>query len=161
MKLSIIPTFLTALLFCIPPNDATAAGAPVNATIRVTIIAMPNAEALQFSAKQDLSGNPAEALAALERLVVEEKATSVANLALTSRSGVNGMTSSGTISLNCTATVSPDKEVADITIVLSNHDHNMTSSVAVSIGEAIFLGSMQRPADKTMTEYFFAKVSAE
>jgi len=160
MKHVSIITLLTALLIYMYTNNATAANEPINATTQVTIVAEPNAAALQFSAQQNLRGKPADALAALQRVVALNKAVSVANLALTARSGINGMTSSGKINLNCTVTVSPDKNVADITIVLSNNDHKMMSSIAVNTGEAIFLGSMQSPKDEAMTEYVFAQVSS-
>ena len=159
MKLTNITTMLAARLFCMPPNDATASDAPINVTTRVTIIAMSNPEALQFSTKQNLSGKPAEALNALERLVEQKQAVSVANLALTAGAGINGMTSSGKINLNCTAMASPDGKTANITVVLNNNEHNLMSSVALSNGAVIFLGSMQSAADETMTEYVFARVS--
>ena len=159
MKLTSITTILTTLLFCIPMSNATAADAPINVTTRVTIVAMSNSAALQFSAKQDLSGKPANALAALERLVEQKQAVSVANLALTAGNGINGMTSSGKINLNCTAMASPDGKTANITVVLNNNGHELMSSVALSNGAVIFLGSMQSAADETMTEYVFARVS--
>ena len=159
MKLTNITIMLTALLFCMPTNNVTAADAPINVTTRVSIVAMPNSAALQFSAKQDLSGKPANALAAQERMVKQKQAVSVANLALTAGNGINGMTSSGKINLNCTAMASPNGKTANITVVLNNNDHKLMSSVALSNDAVIFLGSMQSAADETMTEYVFARVS--
>jgi hypothetical protein len=141
-------------------NTATAANPPTDVTIRVTIVALPNPEALQFSAKQDLSGKPAEALDALEGLVREKKAVSVANLAVTTTAGgVKGKADSGKISVSFMPVVSPDGTIADITASVTNADHSINTYFVATNGGAKFLGSMQSPADKTMTEFVFARVS--
>jgi len=172
MKTTHIIATLTVLLFSVSSNyaqtpkqrpkaqDAPAANQPTDVTIRVTIVALPNPKALQFSAKQDLSGKPAEALDALEGLVREKKAVSVANLAVTTTAGgVKGKANSGKISVSFKPVVSPDGKIADITASVTNADHSINTYFVASNGGAKFLGSMQSPADKMMTEFVFARVS--
>lgn len=141
-----------------PPVPKPAAARP-DVTIRATMIALPNAEAAQFSAKQDLSGKPADALDALEKLVGQKKATALANLAVTTKSGQRAVSESGKRHLEVEPVVSPDGKSVDITLVLSDHGHKIVTSFLVNAGGAKFLGSVQSPTDAAMTEYFFVRVS--
>jgi hypothetical protein len=120
---------------------------------------MPNAEATQFSAKYDLSGKAAEALDALERLVAQKKATSVANPSVTTKSGQRAASDSGKITLEVEPLFSSDGKTVVINIVVNDNDHNITTAFQVSNGGAKFLGSVQSPTDKAMTDYIFVRVS--
>ena len=141
------------------PANAPAPRSANDVTIRGTIIALRNADATQFSAKQDLSGKPADALKALEALVAQRKATSVANPAVTSKSGQRAVSDSGKITLEVLSVVSPDGKTADINLALDDNGHKIVTSFQVSNGDVKFLGSVQSPTDKTMTAYVFVRVS--
>jgi hypothetical protein len=161
----------TALLLSTSPSHAQAPGqkpkasnAPVahpanDVTIRATIIAVRNVEATQFSAKQDLSGKPADALNALEALVAQRKATSVALPAVTAKSGQRAVSDSGKITLEVQSVVSPDGTIADINLAFDDNGHKIVTSFQVSNGGVKFLGSVQSPTDKAMTDYIFVRVS--
>ena len=173
MKPHILTTIITALLLSIstshtqtPEQGPKSQNTPTptvsvtkDVTIRVTIIAMPNAEATQFSAKQDLSGKTAEALDALEMLVAQKKATSVANSAVTTTSGQRAVSDSGKITLEVEPIVSTDGKTADINIAINDNGHKITTSFQAITGSAKFLGSVQSPTDNMMTDYVFAWVS--
>jgi hypothetical protein len=171
MKTTHIIVTLTVLLFSVSSNyaqtpkqppkaqDAPVAGGPKDVTIEATIISMTNAEALQFSAERDLSGKAADALKAMKHLVAEKKALSVANLAVTTTAGGGGQARSGTITVKFTPMVSPDGKVADITSSVTIADHRFDTHFVASNGAVKFIGSVQSPTDKTMTEFVFARVS--
>ena len=107
MKLhTLTAIFAAALLSTLPsqaqtpeqkPQPPNAPAIPIskNVTIRATIVALKNVEATAFSAKQDLSGKPAEALDTLEKLVAQQKAHSVANVRVTTKSGQRALSDSG------------------------------------------------------------------
>lgn len=169
MKTHNITTILTALLLSISMSHAQkpdqqpipqkAPDARPDITIRATIIAMPNAEATQFSAKYDLSGKAAEALDALERLVAQKKATSVANPSVTTKSGQRAASDSGKITLEVESILSVDGKTVVINTFVNDNGHNITTAFQVSNGGAKFLGSVQSPTDKAMTDYIFVRVS--
>ncbi len=141
-----------------PPN-APAIPISKNVTIRATIIALKNVEATAFSAKQDLSEKPAEALDTLEKLVAQQKAHSVANVAVTTKSGQRALSDSGKIILEVEPIVSSDGKIANIRLIVNDNGHQISTSFQVSNGGAQFLGSVQSPTDKTITDYIFVRVS--
>ncbi|MEO6750941.1 MAG: hypothetical protein ABIP85_04110 [Chthoniobacteraceae bacterium] len=141
-----------------PPNAAVARRA-TDVTIRATIIALPNDEATQFSVMQALRGKPSDALSELEKLVAQKKATSVANLALTTTSGERGVSESGQITLEVNPVASPNEKTMRIDLALNNNGNTIRTSVAAGNGDVKFLGSVLSPTDKTMTEFVFMRVS--
>lgn len=166
MKTHILTAISISMLFSAPPSHALepeqrpqpqkAPDARPDITIRATIVAVPNAEAIQFSAKQDLNGKLAEALNALEKLVAQKKASSVANFAVTTKSGQRALSGAGKVTLEVEA-VTGDKG-ASINLAIDG-SHQIQTSVQVSNGGVKFLGSVQSPTDKAMTDYIFALVS--
>jgi hypothetical protein len=141
-----------------PPN-APAIPISKNVTIRATIVALKNVEATAFSAKQDLSGKPAEALDTLEKLVAQQKALSVANVSVTTTSGQRALSDSGKITLEVEPILSEDGKIYNINLVVNDNGHNISSNIQVSNGGTKFIGSVQSPTDKTMTDYIFVRVS--
>jgi hypothetical protein len=141
-----------------PPN---APALPINqdVTIRATIVALNNVEATAFSAKQNLNGNPAEALDTLEKLVAQQKAHSVANVAVTTKSGQSARSDSGKITLVVEPILSDDGKISNINLTVNDNGHEISTNIQVSNGGVKFLGSVQSPTDKTMTDYIFVQVS--
>ena len=114
---------------------------------------------MAFSAKQDLSEKPAEALDTLKKLVAQQKAYSVANVAVTTKSGQRALSDSGKIILEVEPIVSSDGKISYIRLIVNDNGHQISTSFQVSNGGAQFLGSVQSPTDKTMTDYIFVRVS--
>ena len=127
-------------------------------TIRATMISLPTAEATQFSATQDLTGKPAEALAILEALVAQRKAIALADPTVTTESGQAQRLESGNLKLEVEPLSSPDRAIADINLKIQNSDQEIPLSVNVPNGGAKFLGSAQSPNDKTRTDHMFLRV---
>ncbi|MFA6271433.1 MAG: hypothetical protein WC657_09605 [Candidatus Paceibacterota bacterium] len=159
MKPYTLAVIVTALVSSIAFSNAELSGAIKDVTMRATIIALPNVEATHFSANHDFNAKPSEALNMLEKLVGQNQATSIANLALTSRSGVRATSESGKTTLDFEPVVSPDGKTADITVVINDNGNKIVTNVQVSNGDAKFLGSIQSPTDKAMTEYIFVRLS--
>ena len=161
MQLPIPAAIFAALLLSILPGHAQQAeqAAGPNVTIRATIISLPNAEATLFSTQQDLSGKPAEALTALEKLVAQKQATSVANLALTTKSGQQSNVVSGKVNLAADPEISPDRKTVEINVLMNDDGHKITTAFQAGNGDAKFLGSVQKPTDTKMTDYVFVRVS--
>jgi hypothetical protein len=118
-----------------------------------------NVEATAFSAKQNLNGNPAEALDTLEKLVAQQKAHSVANVAVTTKSGQSARSDSGKITLVVEPILSDDGKISNINLTVNDNGHEISTNIQVSNGGVKFLGSVQSPTDKTMTDYIFVQVS--
>jgi len=169
MKPNILATLFSALVLSAPTNHAqpseqqeqkSPAPHPVkDVTIRASIIAIPNAAAVQFSAKQDLHGKPAEALRALEKMATNRMAIPEANLAATMQFGQFAEAKSGKFTLEFDAFLSSDDKNANIRIAVTDSGHLIKSFLHVTSGATKFLGSMQNHADETMTDYIFVRVT--
>jgi hypothetical protein len=129
-------------------------------TVGGIVISLPNADATQFSSQYDLSGKPADALKALENLVTEKKATSIANPAVTTKSGERAVSESGdTAILEVQPTVAKDGNTADVKLAITEQGHRIVSSILVQNAGVKFLGTFQNPKDNTRTDYIFVRVS--
>jgi hypothetical protein len=131
-----------------------------NVTVRGIVISLPNADAMQFSSQYDLSGKPAEALKALESLVTEKKATSVANPTVTTKNGERAVSESGVAAiLEVEPTVAEDGRTAEVKIAITEQGHQIVSTIQVQNAGVMFLGTVQNSSDNTRTDYIFVRVS--
>ncbi len=159
IKLAIITAISSAILLTIPGAYAqSSSGSDV--IVRATIVSLPNAATLRhFPASYDFQSNAAEALATLEKLVKENKATSVGNLAVTTKSGQRAVSESGKMILEVEPIVSPDQKAVDLNVVVTEDGHRVVTSVLIPEGEVKFLGSIQNPKNHSATDYIFIQVS--
>jgi hypothetical protein len=138
-------------------EGAKQATAPV--TIQALVIALPHTEAIPFGNSVDIPGKPAEAFAALQKLVAEKKAIAIGNLSVTTASGQRAVTDSGKRSLEVQIDISPGGKTAEVHLVVKDDSHRIITSIVMDLPSIRFVGIMESPVDPTWTEYVFARVS--
>jgi hypothetical protein len=91
--------------------------------------------------------------------VEQKQAAVVGNLAVVTKSGQRAVSQSGNNSLEVEPVAAPDGQTADITLVISDSGHKLTTSVRVSNGAVKFLGSVHCGTRPHTTAYIFVRVS--
>jgi len=159
LVLTVIPIYAQESKRDAGPSVSEGVSFTKDISLLLTIIALPNLEASQFSANHNFSSKPANALADLEKLAVDKKAFSIANLAVTTRSGQRATSDAGQLILDVETQLSKDQKIAEVVVNIVNKGHRIATTIQTTKESVVFLGSIPSSADKTLTEYMFLRVS--
>jgi hypothetical protein len=131
-----------------------------NVTVRGIVISLPNSDAEQFSSEHDLTSQPGKSLAVLEGLIAANKAKSIANPAVTTRSGERAVSDSGDAAiLEVQPLIAKDGKTAEVRLAIVEQGHRIVSSIEMENGGTRFLGTFQNPVEETRTDFVFVRVS--
>ena len=150
---------LVGLLAASAPLQAADEG--VNITVQCTVIGLPKEQALRFTNEHHLDSDAATGLKDLLKLVDDKRAESVANPAITTRSGQKAESEAGATKLEVEPVLSPTGDLIHINIEVAYLGKKVATSVAVKNGEAKFLGAFDSTeASKNATYFVFVRVRA-
>ena len=152
---------LTALLLILLTASLPlrASDLPPAITIQCTAIALPKAQALRFADEHRLDSDAAAGLKELLMLVEERRAESVANPAVTTKSGQKAESVTGTTTLEVEPVLGPDGEMVDLNIEFTYLGKKISTSVTTKNGGVKFLGAFDSAeALKNVTYFVFVRV---
>jgi hypothetical protein len=105
------------------------------------VIALPKVQALKFTTEHNLNAAPVDALKALDQLVQEKQAESVANPSVTSKDGQIGTSENATTKLEAEPSLNAPGDMIDVNIVLEYNGKKLITALTARSGEVRFLGS--------------------
>ena len=132
---------------------------PPAVTIQCTAISLPKAQALRFTDEHRLDTNAAAGLRDLMMLVEERRAESVANPAVTTKSGQKATSETETTKLEVEPVIGPDGNLIDLNLQFTYFEKQISTSVTARKGEVKFLGAFDSAdGPKNVTYFVFVRV---
>ena len=128
-------------------------------TIQCTAIALPKAQALRFIDEHRLDTNAAAGMKDLMMMVGERRAESVANPAVTTKSGQKATSEGETTTLEVEPVIGPDGNLIDLNLQFNYLEKKISTSVTARRGEVKFLGAFDSAeTPKNVTYFVFVRV---
>ena len=132
---------------------------PQLVTIQCTAIVLPKAQALRFIDEHRLDSDAAAGLKDLLMLVEERRAESVANPAVSTKSGQKATSETETTTLEAEPVIGPDGNLVDLNIQFTYLGKKISTSVTARKGGVKFLGAFDSAeASKDGTYFVFVRV---
>lgn len=144
---------LLAGLFLAGANSCFANESLYTVTVEGTVIALPKDQALRFIAQHHLESDAGQALLDLLAMVERKQAESIANPAVTTKSGQRGVSESGTTKLEVEPVLSPSAQLVDTTLLFNCGATKVATSFTAKSGDLKFLGSFDSPDEATKATY--------
>jgi hypothetical protein len=125
------------------------------------VIALPKDRALKFTTEYNVNADPTGSLKALDQMVQNREADSVANPSVTSRNGQRGTSEAGTTKLEVEPTLGPPGDMIEVNIAFDYKGKRLATAIDARSGEIRFLGTFDSTEDeKSLTYLVFVVVRA-